>query len=60
MGEFLMSINWTAVVMTFVGCHALQGFGEVLLKISRIWLDGIKTQLAIEQEISRRWGGPRK
>ena len=55
MGQFIAAINWTAVLLTAIISYSVLQLAESIVKAARYWLEGLKTQLQIEKEISGRW-----
>lgn len=47
-------MNWTAVIVTTIVCITILKVADHIKYVARIWLEGLKTELATQQEISRR------
>lgn len=55
MGQIIIGINWTAVLLTAIISYSVLRLADSIVKAARYWLDGLKTQLQIEKEISSRF-----
>lgn len=55
MGQIIIGINWTAVLLTAIISYTGIRLADTIVKAARYWLEGMKTNLQIEKEISWRW-----
>ena len=55
MGQIIIGINWTAVLLTAIISYSVLRLAESIVKVARYWLEGMKTNLQIEKEISGRF-----
>lgn len=55
MGQIIIGINWTAVLLTAIISYSVLRLAESIVKAARYWLEGMKTNLQIEKEISGRF-----
>lgn len=55
MGQIIIGINWTAVLLAAIISYTGLRLADYIVKAARYWLEGMKTQLQIEKEISGRW-----
>ena len=55
MGQIIIGINWTAVLLTAIISYSVLRLSESIVKAARYWLEGMKTNLQIEKEISGRF-----
>ena len=54
MEQFIIGINWTAVLLTAIISYSVLRLAESIVKVARYWMEGMKTNLQIEKEISWR------
>lgn len=55
MGQIIIGINWTAVLLTAIISYTGIRLADTIVKAVRYWLEGMKTNLQIEKEISGRF-----
>lgn len=55
MGQIIIGINWTAVLLTAIISYTGIRLADTIVKAARYWLEGMKTNLQIEKEISGRF-----
>lgn len=55
MGQIIIGINWTAVLLTAIISYSVLRLAESIVKAARYWTEGMKTNLQIEKEISGRF-----
>ena len=55
MGQIIIGINWTAVLLTAIISYTGIRLADTIVTAARYWLEGMKTNLQIEKEISGRF-----